>query len=301
MVYLSIRGMRYMGVKRTRGASRIGHAARFGGLRQAKAWVTVLTLAVLAIPVTVSGLTSLSQSYTAKDKLAPGSIVSLQNNSSDTISATTITNVNGILGIVINDGNSLLSLTNDGASQIQVASTGVAQVLVSDINGGIAQGDQITASPVAGVGMKATTSVKVVGIAQDGLKKEQGSNESYTDKSGQKHSVLIGQVPVLINVSYYYKQADKTLIPSAVQNLANALAGKPVNSLPILLSLGVFFVTLIIVVSIIYSMIRSSIISVGRNPMSQSAIYRDIIQLSALVVGLLVVAVVSIYMILTRF
>jgi len=48
-------------------------------------------------------------------------------------------------------------------------------------------------------------------------------------------------------------------------------------------------------------MIRSGIISVGRNPMSQSAIYRDIIQLSVLVLGILTVAIISIYVILTRF
>jgi hypothetical protein len=40
---------------------------------------------------------------------------------------------------------------------------------------------------------------------------------------------------------------------------------------------------------------------VGRNPMSQSAIYRDMLQLSALIVAILGVAMVSIYLILTRF
>jgi hypothetical protein len=111
---------------------------------------------------------------------------------------------------------------------------------------------------------------------------------------------MIGQVPVLINVAYYYKQPDKTIIPSVLQSLANALAGKKVNPLPILISLGIFIVTMIIVVSIVYSMIHSSIISVGRNPLSQAAVYRNVIQLSGLVILLLGVAVGSIYMILTR-
>jgi hypothetical protein len=48
-------------------------------------------------------------------------------------------------------------------------------------------------------------------------------------------------------------------------------------------------------------MIRNSIISVGRNPMAQSAVYRDVIQLSALVLGILAVAVIAIYFILSRF
>jgi len=111
----------------------------------------------------------------------------------------------------------------------------------------------------------------------------------------------LGTVPVVVNVTYYYAQPDKTLIPAALQNLANALAGKTVDSLPIIISCVIFIITLIVVVSIIYSMIRSSIISVGRNPMAQSAVYRDVIQLSALVLGILAVAVIAIYVILTRF
>jgi poly-D-alanine transfer protein DltD len=82
--------------------------------------------------------------------------------------------------------------------------------------------------------------------------------------------------------------------------LANALAGKTVSALPILISLAIFIITIIVVVSIVYAMVRSSIISVGRNPMSQSAIYRDIIQLSALVLAILAVGVISIFLVLTR-
>jgi len=47
-------------------------------------------------------------------------------------------------------------------------------------------------------------------------------------------------------------------------------------------------------------MIRSSIISVGRNPMSQSAVHRDLIQLSALVLGILAVGFTALYLVLTR-
>jgi hypothetical protein len=227
-----------------------------------------------------------------------GQIVSLQSNSTDIVSAATSQSVGGLLGIVIDDSDSLLTLSSDQNTQIQVATSGIVQVLVSNINGTIEQGDQITASPIPGVGMKATDNVKVVGIAQANL--SGGSAESYTDKSGQKHTVTLGQIPVLVNVGFYYKQPDKTIIPSAVQNIANAFAGKAVSPVPILISMGIFVITLIVVVSIIYSMIHSSIISVGRNPMSQSAIYRDVIQLSALVIGILGVAVIAIYLVLTR-
>lgn len=259
-----------------------------------------LALAGLALPSAASALTTISQGFTSTDKLSQGSIVSLEKNTSDKVSAATSSNVDSIFGVVIHDGNSLLSLSNGQSSQVQVATSGIVQVLVSDINGKISQGDQITASPISGVGMKATDSVKVIGISQGELSDSRSSKQTYKDKAGKEQTVLLGEVPVLLNVSYYFKQPEKTIIPSAIQNVANALAGKTVKPLPIIISSAIFVVTLIVVVSIIYSMIRSSIISVGRNPMSQSAIYRNLTQMSALVVGILGVSVVSIYMILTR-
>jgi hypothetical protein len=108
-------------------------------------------------------------------------------------------------------------------------------------------------------------------------------------------------VPILVNVAYFYKQPEKTLIPSAVQSIANALAGKAVSAVPILICMGIFLITMIVVASIIYSMIRSSIISVGRNPMSQAAVYRNLTQMSALVVGILTVSTAAIYLILKKF
>lgn len=260
----------------------------------------LVALLALSLPAVTFAVTTLSQGYATDDKLSIGSIVSLKNNSTDQVVGATSESVDSILGVVINDGSSLLTLSNGQANQVQVATSGIVSVLVSDINGEVKKGDQITASPIKGVGMKATSNAKVVGIAQsDPIN---GSDkQNYTDDQGNKETVTLGQVSLLVNVTYYFQQPEKTLIPPAIQNLANAMAGKKVDTLPILISAAIFLVTLIVVVSIIYSMIHSSIISVGRNPMSQSAIYRDVIQLSALVLGILAVAGIAIYVILTRF
>lgn len=249
----------------------------------------------------VHAVTSISQGYTTNDDLPLGSIVSLKNNTSDHVEATTSANVNNILGVVVNEGSSPLTLSNGQENQVQVATSGMAPVLVSNINGDITQGDHITASPIDGVGMKATGNTKAIGIAQGEPRNSEDTTQTYTDEQGVKHPIALGEVPVLVNVSYFYKQPEKTLIPSSLQNVANALAGKSVSPLPIIVSMVIFIITLIVVASIVYSMIRSSIISVGRNPMSQSAVYRDVIQLSALVLAILAVAIIAIYTILTRF
>ena len=274
---------------------------KYHGLSYVRHWLIAALLIVIALPMSVAAVTSLSQGFTADEDLSLGSIVSLKSNSSDHVVASSSASADSILGVVINDGSSLLTLSNGQDNQVQVATSGMVSVLVSDINGEINQGDSITASPIKGVGMKATNNTKVVGIAQGKPINSDNTKQTYKDSSGIDHPLVLGEVPVLINVSYYYKQPDKTIIPSAIQNIANALAGKTVNTTPILISGAIFIITLAVVVSIIYSMIRSSIISVGRNPMSQSAVYRDVIQLSALVLGILAVSLTAIYFILTRF
>lgn len=266
-------------------------------VRRYGAGIFVFALMLLFAPL-ASAVTSLSQGYTAKEDLALGSIVSLESNTSDTVVPAATSNVDSILGVVINRDSSLLSLSNSQKEQVQIATSGTVQVLVSDINGDIHRGDHITASPLSGVGMKATANVRIVGIAQGGV--EGAKKQTYKDKQGREHTVTLGEVPVLVNVAYFFKEPEKTVVPTALQNVANALAGKTVSTLPIVLSSAVFLIMLIIVSSIIYSMIKSSIISVGRNPMSQSAIYRDLIQLSTLVLAILGVGLVAIYLILTR-
>lgn len=257
-------------------------------------------LALLLVPAAATAATLVSQAYSADGPIPVGSIVSLKKGTTDHVKSSEVATVGDIFGVVVNPDSSQLSISSGGTNQVNVAQSGVEQVLVSDINGKIAAGDSITASPITGVGMKATQNTKIIGIAQDGFPNSTARKETYKDQKGQQESVMLGQIPTLISVSYYYRQPDKTIIPQALQNLANSLAGKKVNSLPIIISVAIFFIAMIVVVSIIYSLIHSSIISVGRNPMSQAAVYRNVIQLSGLVIIILGVAVGAIYMILTK-
>lgn len=265
-------------------------------------WLVVLVVAAVLVPTIAAADTLLSQTYFGNGSNLPdGSIVSLQKSSTDHVQGATVANANYLLGVIIDESSSEISISSGQSNQVQVATSGIEPVLVSDMNGSINVGDPITASPATGVGMKASGNVKIVGVAQEAFPNSTATKQTYKDQKGQQQTMQIGQVPVLVNVAYYYKQPDKTIIPPAIQNIADALAGKKVDSLPILISIAIFIVTLIIVVSIIYSMIHSSIISVGRNPLSQAAVYRNVIHLSALIVLIIGVAVGSIYMVLAKF
>lgn len=274
------------------------HLKSYDGLTRTRLVVAGALLVSLIASSLAYAVTTISQGYSTDQPLPLGSMVSLEKVNSDRVVPSNSNNVDRILGVVINNDSSLLSLTNSTKQQVQVATSGSVPLLVSDMNGEIHDGDHITASPLNGVGMKATANVRIVGIAQSGM--QNSRKETYKDKAGKEHNVTLGQVPVMVNVAYFFKEPEKTVVPTAIQNVANSLAGKEVSTLPILLSAGVFLIMLIIVSSIIYSMIHSSIISVGRNPMSQSAIYRDLIQLSTLVLAILAVGLITIYFILTR-
>lgn len=261
-------------------------------------WLFLVLVCCYLLSFTTNALTSISQSYKSDDDLSIGSIVSIKDNTSNEVVASSSNNVDSMIGVVIKNGESILSLENKGTGTVQVATSEIASVLVSDINGEIKKGDQITASPIKGVGMKATNNIKVVGVAQENPVGD--TVEKYTNAEGVEQAVKLGQVRALINVAYYYKEPEKTLIPSSIQNIANALAGKTVETLPIIIAGAIFIITMVVVVSIVYSMVRSSIISVGRNPLSQSAIYRDLIQLSAIVLVILFAGTIAIYLVLTR-
>ncbi len=262
-------------------------------------FISALICVFSLMPNVVTFATStISQGYSSTEKLAVGSIVSLAENTSDQVIAANSSNADNILGVTVHQDDSLLSLSNGTGTQVQVVTSGTVQVLVSDINGTIERGDHITASPVSGVGMKATGNVRVIGIAEGSMNNP--SEQSYKDSTGASHSFKVGTVPLLVSVAFFFKEPDKTIIPSAIQNVANALAGRSVSTLPIIISLVIFIIMILVVASLIFSMVRSSIISVGRNPMSQSAIYRDLVQLSALVLVILAVGVSAIYLVLTR-
>lgn len=70
----------------------------------------------------------ISQSYLAEKPIALGSLVSLDKNSSDTVSPATATSVDRLLGVAVTS-NSPLTLTHGSNTQTMVATSGVVPSL----------------------------------------------------------------------------------------------------------------------------------------------------------------------------
>src|SRR5690348_2756035 len=140
-----------------------------GRLVAAAVLLGILTVIALFAPPT-HAITTISQSYSTTDNLPIGSIVALKKNTTDNVQAANLENADNIFGVTINTSSSLLSIQGTQGQQVQVATQGMENVLVSDYNGVVKQGDAITASPIAGVGMKATDNIRIVGMAQQDMR-----------------------------------------------------------------------------------------------------------------------------------
>lgn len=246
---------------------------------------------------------AISQGYKANGQLLAGSLVGLDSASSNTVKQADSDHPEDLIGVVVPTDTSLLTLTTD-KTDVQVATAGQASALVSTVNGDIKAGDKITTSPVKGVGMKAVLSTKVVGVAQGDFNSSTKGATSHDlkDKSGKTKTVSIGEVPVIVGVVYYVAGADdtKTIIPKYLQQLINAISGKKVSPLRIIISGVLLLFTLLAIGIILSGSVRSAIISIGRNPLSQSAVYRSLLHIILACSGILLVTLGAVYLILSR-
>ncbi len=271
----------------------IGRSKLHAGLGAA---VAVLILVMSTLPA--KGASSIAQGFKADDpNIVAGALVSLKSKDANTIELASTSNIDRLLGVMGDD--SLIELSNDN-STIQVVTSGEAPALVSDINGKVHTGDKITASPIAGVGMKALTSTLIIGTAQADLESAQTETRTISDKNGKKQSVAIGVIPIQVDkVFYEAPQDENSFVPPVLQDFAATIAGRQVSPVRVLIA-GMLVLLLFVVITILlYSSVRSSIISIGRNPLSESAVRKSLLQVGITVVGVMVFTTIVIYLILT--
>ena len=248
--------------------------------------------------LSVQGASSIAQGFKTDDPgIVSGALVSLKSGTANTVELATAENVDRILGVAGED--SLIELSS-GVGTVKVVTTGEAAVLVSDINGDVRTGDKITASPISGVGMRALTSTLVIGTAQANLADAETETRTITDKSGKKQTVKIGAVPVQVDKVFYEAPQDQnSFVPPVLQDFANNLAGRSVSPVRVMIAGFLIAFVFATVVVLLYSSIRSSIISIGRNPLSENAVHKSLLQVGITVFGVMAFTVIVVYLILT--
>jgi hypothetical protein len=262
-------------------------------------------VSILALLQAAPALASLSLGFATTSPIASGSLVSLDAKSSGSVVTANLTNVNRLFGVVVPPSSASLSLSGNGSGQVQVATSGTAEVLVSTAGGAINVGDYITVSSVAGVGQKVgTDTTRVIGIAQSDFSGTGAgvTQTTVTDGSGNKTQVSIGQIPVMINLSTYTSTAGKQsyVVPNWLQNLSNTVAGKAVSPIRVIMAGLILVAALASVTVLLYSAVRNSIISIGRNPLSRTSVLRGLLEVVGVAAIIMAVAAGAMYIVVAR-
>ena len=270
-----------------------------GGARLYLGIAVAMTVLVLGVSsLRVEGASSIAQAFATDDpNIVSGALVSLKSEAANTIELSTIENVDRMLGVA--GENALIELSNDDGT-VQVITTGEAYALVSDINGNVEVGDKITASPIAGVGMKALTNTLVIGTAQASLSSVETETRTIRDKEGNERTVRIGAILVQVDRVFYSvpQGGPSSFVPQALQDFANSIAGRSVSPIRVMIAGFLILFMFITVAILLYSSVRSSIISIGRNPLSERAVHKSLVQVGLTVCGVMVLTMFIVYLVL---
>ena len=111
----------------------------------------VIPFTLLGYSTALAASPNISRSYLAYGSVSNGSLVSLLPGKSDNVEEANTANGSRLIGVVVQSNESLLAV-NPSNTSVQVATDGVANVLVSNVNGNINVGQQVSVSPFNGVG-----------------------------------------------------------------------------------------------------------------------------------------------------
>lgn len=239
---------------------------------------------------------AIARGFKTSDKdIIQGTLISTKQDGSGEVEMANVNSAQRISGIA---SKALVELSDHSGDEVQVLLSGTANALVSDINGDIKAGDKITASPLDGIGMLATEDAQIIGTAQADFNVNSSATKTVADKNGRNQTVHVGVVPIQIAISYYVAPTSQ-FVPAFLQNLANSIAGRPVSFLRIILSCILLLFAFGSITILIYTSVRSGIISLGRNPLAASAIQRSLVGVIIIVLLTVALGIASVYLVLT--
>lgn len=258
----------------------------------------MVALAVLSLLTITSAANAISQGFFANEELASGTLVSIKEDGSNTIVVPAELEYNNIAGVIVNKNDSTVALSDD-ESQVQVTTNGVANLHVTDLYGDIKVGDPIGTSPVRGVGAKAITNGKIVGVAQTNFDSGQADRTVSVQKAnGETEEAKVGSVLVAVQIGYYAVSAEKGQNATGLQQLGSSLAGRPVSAVKVFVSLIIAVTGTVAAAVILYGGIKSSFTAVGRNPLARLSIFKGLKRISIFSLSIFIIALLVGYAIL---
>ena len=244
----------------------------------------------------------ISQGYAVKSPIPTGALVSISTSDAGTAVITDLKNQDKLFGVAVVSSSSLLSISG-GSGEIQVASSGLAPVLVSTEGGAIKRGDHLGVSSIAGVARKATSGSRTIGVAADDFDgTSSGVSKRKLDTNEGSKEVSLGQIPADIGIGNYQPNGLDTgsVVPTWLQTLSNTVAGKVVSPIRAVVATTILIAAIISVSVLLYGAVRTSIISIGRNPLAKNSVFKGLAQVIIIVVVILGSASILSYFVVTK-
>jgi len=200
------------------------------------------------------------------------------------------------VGIITTKNANLLTLTNN-SSTVVVATSGEVYAFVTDINGVVKKGDNLSVSPIKGLLMKSEVNeVSVVGSALEDAAGKTSTKQNIDTSGGRKQEITVTSLQIEVNLHNLAGGDAKN--QSFLRILGQNVAGKQVSDWQAVVALVVFLLLLVVEGSLIYGSVHSSITALGRNPMARDAVYRQLAQVLLAVLAVLAFGVAIIYLVL---
>lgn len=264
------------------------------------ALVSACLLATPALAAIASD-TGVVRSYTADSSVRQGMIVALSAKDANKVEPLTSQDGASMLGVAISPTEAPITVAGDGSQQIYVATSGQYNVLVSTENGTIHAGDYISISSLNGVGMKADDAQPtVLGRAASDLSESAIIEHGISIKTvNGVAKVSLGILPVTIIIASNPNLGHGTgNLPGFIQIASSSIAARPVAASRVYMALAVLLLAAFISAIVLYSGIRSGIVSIGRNPLARHSILGGIIQAVSAGVVVFILGLIAVYLLL---
>lgn len=243
-----------------------------------------------------------SDIYTTERPLQSGTIVMVDPKNSTGVLPATQDKIEKAFGVVVSANRLPLQL-NIAESQVYVATSGRHQALVTSENGTIEAGDLLAISSLSGTLARAAEDQELVfakALASFDGKNNTTGNYTLKDTTGKPiKQIGISSIPIVITIIKNPELKSTTVaLPTFLQRAGRAVADKEVNPIRVYFGAGIVVLSIIAAIVILSSGIRSSIISIGRNPLSRKSIFRSLIQVVLTAVIVLIIGMFTVYLLL---
>lgn len=260
--------------------------------------LAALILLLLVSASSMAGAQTVLQGYNSDEKLQKGMLVALKKEDQSKIVAVTNDTLSDMKGVIADANDSPVTLGAEGQKYF-VATEGTYEVLVSNENGKISKGDYISVSSLSGIGMKAVLSQNfVIGRATGNF--EGGGDSIGRTATKDNKTVEFGRMKVDLGLTKnpYAKSAEKAKVPDALQKIANGVAEKSVPVIRIYIALTVLILSAGVAAVTLFSGVRSTVISIGRNPLSKGIILKGLVQVLLVSLIIFITGLFGVYLLL---